>query len=96
MAALSSFNPKATAVIDKRFEKSIRYFTAVCWQQFNNSFNKYGLNDLSYEAKTVKMGLLYLVKYGIPAAGKAYIDDKKHPDKGKLCPKSIGIARWQS
>lgn len=79
MAALSSFNPKATAVIDKRFEKSVGTLQPFADSSSTIRLTKYGLNDLSYESKNSKDGLAVFSEIWYPGGWKAYVDDKETP-----------------
>ena len=77
MNALTNFNPAETAVIDKRFEKTVDGFT------FNNDssstikLNSYKPNALDYESNTAHKQLAVFSEIYFDKGWNAYVDGKK-------------------
>lgn len=79
MALLTDFNPKATAVIDKRFEKTIGALQPAADTGSSITLTKYGLNALTYESKNSKDGFGVFSEIWYPGGWKAFIDGKETP-----------------
>lgn len=76
MQTLDHFNPKDTAVIDKRFQPVTGTFAPVADSNASIVLTKYGLNQLQYTSQNTSEGLGVFSEIYYPAGWKAFIDQK--------------------
>lgn len=79
MKALTDFNPATTAVIDKRFEKTVGALQPSKDSTASVKLTKYGLNEMKYESNNPKDGLAVFSEIWYPGGWKAFIDGKETP-----------------
>ncbi|WP_295123428.1 YfhO family protein [uncultured Chitinophaga sp.] len=77
MNAMNSFNPKDTAIIDKRFENSLKGYAFGKDSASAIRLTKYGLNSLQYESANSKDGLAVFSEIYYPKGWNIYVDGKQ-------------------
>jgi hypothetical protein len=76
MSALDHFNPKDTAVIDKRFESSLKGYTFGKDSTSHIKLTEYGLNTMKYTSSNKQDGFAVFSEIYYPAGWNVYIDGK--------------------
>ncbi|MFN8711526.1 MAG: YfhO family protein [Bacteroidota bacterium] len=76
MVAVQNFNPKTTAVVDKRFEKQLSGFTPSVDSAATIKLTAYQANKLNYESNSAKEQLAVFSEIYYPNGWNAYIDGK--------------------
>ncbi|ATL49013.1 hypothetical protein COR50_18580 [Chitinophaga caeni] len=76
MQALTTFNPRDTVVIDKRFNTALQGYNFGKDSSSQIRLTKYGLNELQYQSNNSQPGFAVFSEIYYPAGWELYIDGK--------------------
>ena len=79
ITAMNNFNPKRTAIVDKKFENELSGFKPNADSSASIKLTSYKANDLIYESKSPAEGLAVFSEIYYPSGWNAYIDGKLTP-----------------
>ena len=79
IAAMAQFNPRSTAVVDKRFNEQLTGLQLANDTSATIKLNSYKANELVYESNSTKDGLAVFSEIYYPDGWNAYVDGQLTP-----------------